>query len=114
MGRFTSNVPLLFLVMPILVDKMVMNSMLPMLEIHGKTLGMNDWYLAGPDTPFPLGNLQMLGKLHAAHVKKAKPWVPDWMLTMITDRSIDLYLTTEDLPDPDNRITVDGDRITVR
>ncbi|WP_395244436.1 GMC oxidoreductase [Agromyces sp. MMS24-K17] len=78
-----------------------------------KTLGMNDWYLAGPDTPFPLGNLQMLGKLHAAHVKKAKPWVPDWMLTMITDRSIDLYLTTEDLPDPDNRITVDGDRITV-
>ena len=36
-----------------------------------KTLGLNDWYEAGPDTPYPLGNLQMLGKLQAPMVKAA-------------------------------------------
>ncbi len=78
-----------------------------------KTLGLNDWYEAGPDTPFPLGNLQMLGKLQAAMVKSARPWAPMWALKMVTDRSIDIYLTTEDLPRPDNRVSVDGDRIVV-
>lgn len=36
-----------------------------------KTLGINDWYEAGPDTPYPLGNVQMLGKLQGAHFKGA-------------------------------------------
>ena len=65
-----------------------------------KTLGLNDWYEAGPDTPYPLGNLQMLGKLQAAMVKSARPWAPMWALKMVTDRSLDIYLTTEDLPRP--------------
>ena len=78
-----------------------------------KTLGLNDWYEAGPDTPYPLGNLQMLGKLQAAMVKGARPWAPMWALKMVTDRSIDIYLTTEDLPHPDNRVRVDGDKIIV-
>ena len=78
-----------------------------------KTLGLNDWYEAGPDTTFPLGNLQMLGKLQAAMVKSARPWAPMWALKMVTDRSIDIYLTTEDLPRPDNRVRVDGDKIVV-
>jgi choline dehydrogenase-like flavoprotein len=78
-----------------------------------KTLGMNDWYLAGPATEFPLGNLQMLGKLRAPHVKKARPWVPDWALKLVTDRSIDLYLTTEDLPRAENRVFLDHERIMV-
>jgi choline dehydrogenase-like flavoprotein len=43
-----------------------------------KTLGLNDWYEAGPDTPYPLGNLQMLGKLRAPMVKAARPWAPMW------------------------------------
>jgi choline dehydrogenase-like flavoprotein len=32
---------------------------------------------------------------------------------MVTDRSLDIYLTTEDLPRPDNRVTVDGDKIMI-
>src|SRR4249919_838405 len=76
-----------------------------------KTLGLNDWYEAGADTPYPLGNLQMLGKLRAPMVKAARPWAPMWALKMVTDRSLDIYLTTEDLPRPLNRVTVDGDRI---
>jgi choline dehydrogenase-like flavoprotein len=80
-----------------------------------KTLGMSDWYLAGPDTRFPLGNLQMLGKIQGSMVKPAKPWAPMPILDYLTGHSIDLYLTTEDIPDPNNRIVVGSDgRITVQ
>jgi choline dehydrogenase-like flavoprotein len=79
-----------------------------------KTLGFNDWYLTGPDSPYPLGNLQMLGKIQAPMVKGARPWVPVPVLAYMTNHSIDIYLTTEDLPDPDNRVVVGNDgRITV-
>jgi choline dehydrogenase-like flavoprotein len=78
-----------------------------------KTLGLNDWYEAGPNTPYPLGNLQMLGKLQAPMVKAARSWAPIWALKMVTDRSLDIYLTTEDLPRLDNRVIVDGDKIMI-
>ena len=79
-----------------------------------KTLGLNDWYTSGVDNEYPLGNLQMLGKLQAAMIKTARPWIPMWALKMATDRSLDIYLTTEDLPRLDNRITVTNDDILVR
>jgi choline dehydrogenase-like flavoprotein len=78
-----------------------------------KTLGVNDWYEAGPDTPYPLGNLQMLGKIRAPMVKAARPWAPMWALKTVTARSLDIYLTTEDLPRLENRVTVDGDKIMI-
>jgi choline dehydrogenase-like flavoprotein len=78
-----------------------------------KTLGLNDWYEAGPDTPYPLGNLQMLGKLQAPMVKAARPWAPKWALKAVTDRSLDIYLTTEDLPRRDNQVMIDGDKIMI-
>jgi choline dehydrogenase-like flavoprotein len=71
-----------------------------------KTLGLNDWYTAGPDNPYPLGNLQMLGKIQGPMVKAARPWAPMPPLTYMTNHSIDIYLTTEDLPNPDNRVVV--------
>lgn len=80
-----------------------------------KTLAFNDWYSAGPSTPFPLGNIQMLGKLQAPMIAGARPKVPESLLRFMTNHSIDLYLTSEDLPDPDNRVTVTGDgRIRIR
>ncbi|KAK1184911.1 GMC family oxidoreductase [Streptomyces sp. NBS 14/10] len=78
-----------------------------------KTLGINDFYETGPGTPFPLGNLQMLGKLQAPMLKPARSWAPMWALKFMSDRSIDIYLTTEDLPSRDNRVRVDGDRILI-
>ena len=78
-----------------------------------KTLGLNDWYLPGPANEFPLGNLQMLGKLQAAHLKGARPWAPMWALKAVADRSLDIYLTTEDLPSRHNRVRVDGERILI-
>jgi choline dehydrogenase-like flavoprotein len=78
-----------------------------------KTLAVNDWYLPGPGRPFPLGNVQMLGKLQAPMVAGARRGVPEGVLRYMTDHSVDLYLTSEDLPDPANRVTLRGGRITV-
>jgi choline dehydrogenase-like flavoprotein len=78
-----------------------------------KTLGLNDWYHRGPADPYPLGNVQMLGKLQAPMVKPARPRVPMWALRLVTDRSIDLYLTTEDLPRLGNRVEVRRDQISI-
>lgn len=78
-----------------------------------KTLGMNDFYEAGAATEFPLGNLQMLGKLQGPMIKPARQWAPNWALNQMTRRSVDIYLTTEDLPSLDNRVRVDNDRILI-
>lgn len=73
-----------------------------------KTLAFNDWYSPTENQPYPLGNVQMLGKLQAPMISAAKRLVPKGILRYLTDHSVDLYLTSEDLPDPDNRIVVDG------
>ena len=78
-----------------------------------KTLGLNDWYVAGRGHEFPLGNVQMLGKLQGAMAKGVRPWAPVFLLDLVTDRSVDLYLTTEDLPDPNNRVRLVDCRIVI-
>lgn len=71
-----------------------------------KTLGLNDWYETAPGVPTPLGSVQMLGKLQGTMVKAARPWAPLWALNAVTNRSIDMFLLTEDLPLPTNNVTV--------
>ncbi|MBD0673118.1 GMC oxidoreductase [Streptomyces sp. CBMA156] len=81
--------------------------------VFQKTLGLNDWYLARNGRA-PLGNVQMLGKLQEPMVRAARPNVPTAVRRFVTRRSLDLYLTSEDLPTRDNRITLDtAGRITV-
>jgi choline dehydrogenase-like flavoprotein len=77
--------------------------------VFQKTLGVNDWYLRGRDNPFPLGNVQMLGKLQGPMLKGARRWLPLRVGDYITSHSMDVYLTTEDLPDRANFVTVDRD-----
>ena len=72
--------------------------------VFQKTLAVNDFYLSGPDWNYPLGNLQLLGKVRAPMVAAAKPNVPRFVLKMMTDRSIDWWVMSEDLPDPENRV----------
>jgi choline dehydrogenase-like flavoprotein len=79
-----------------------------------KTLGVNDWYTATSDSRWPLGNVQMLGKLQTPMVAGARPHIPKKVLTWATGHSVDLYLTSEDLPSLENRITLsDTGRIVV-
>jgi choline dehydrogenase-like flavoprotein len=73
-----------------------------------KTLGINDWYLAGPGRPFPLGNVQGLGKLFGETIKPARRWVPLGVLAWITRRSVDFFVESEDLPRPENRVEIDS------
>jgi choline dehydrogenase-like flavoprotein len=78
-----------------------------------KTLGVNDWYLDGGDG-LPLGSLQTIGKVQGVMMKTAAPRaVPRKILDAVADRSVEWLVMTEDLPDRDNRVTVDRDgRIT--
>ena len=77
-----------------------------------KTLALNDWYHGSGDG-YPLGNVQMLGKIREPMVTGMRPWLPKAVARYITDHSLDLYLTSEDLPVPGNRVTWDDARQAV-
>jgi hypothetical protein len=72
--------------------------------IFQKTMAVNDFYHSGPDFPFPMGNMQMLGKLQAGMLTAAKPGVPRPILQAMANRSVDWWIMSEDLPDPNNRV----------
>ena len=71
-----------------------------------KTLAINDWYLKGPDSPWPLGNLQLIGKVQGSMLQVARPGIPASWLNYIANRSLDWWVMSEDLPDRDNRVTI--------
>ncbi|MBS1887442.1 MAG: GMC family oxidoreductase [Actinobacteria bacterium] len=75
---------------------------------YEKTLGLNEWYSATADNPYPLGNVQSLGKLYGETIKAARPWAPLGLLSAICRRSVDFLAQSEDLPLPENRVTVDA------
>jgi choline dehydrogenase-like flavoprotein len=81
--------------------------------VFQKTLGLNDFYFAGEGHEYPLGNIQMVGKSQAAMFRGERPGetrlAPHWSLEKIASHAIDFWLSTEDLPRPDNRVTVDRD-----
>jgi choline dehydrogenase-like flavoprotein len=81
--------------------------------VFQKTLGINDFYFAGGDRQWPLGNIQMVGKSNAGAMKGEEPKLtllaPHWTLDDVAKHAVDWWLTTEDLPLPDNRVTVDGE-----
>lgn len=79
--------------------------------IYQKTLAINDFYLSDGRGGPPLGNVQLLGRVTAPILKANVKGVPEFLLKVAADHAVDWYLMTEDLPDPDSRITVDGARI---
>ncbi|MDQ6819006.1 MAG: GMC family oxidoreductase [Actinomycetota bacterium] len=73
-----------------------------------KTLGINDYYWSAEDSELPLGHIQMLGKSDKHILRGGAPWfAPGLALDYIAKHAIDFWTTTEDLPHPDNRVTVD-------
>ena len=81
--------------------------------VFQKTLGVNDFYFSGPDFDYPMGNIQMIGKSEAAMYRGEKPletkFAPHWALHDVAEHAVDFWLSTEDLPQPDNRITLGPD-----
>jgi choline dehydrogenase-like flavoprotein len=80
--------------------------------VFQKTVGLNDFYFAGNGRPWPLGNIQMVGKSNAAAMKGEEPKLtalaPRLSLDEVARHAVDFWLTTEDVPKPDNRVTVDS------
>jgi len=74
-----------------------------------KTLSLNDFYFGAPDCAYPLGNIQMIGKSQGVMFRGDAPrLIPGMTLDQMAKHAVDFWLTTEDLPDPNNRITVNA------
>jgi choline dehydrogenase-like flavoprotein len=81
--------------------------------VFQKTLALNDFYLGTDDYQWPIGNIQMVGKSNAEAMKGEEPKLtllaPHWSLDEVAHHAVDWWLTTEDLPMADNRVTLDAD-----
>jgi choline dehydrogenase-like flavoprotein len=79
--------------------------------VFQKTLGINDFYLATKDYEWPMGNIQMIGKSNAEAMRGEQPektmFAPNWTLSDVAEHAVDFWLTTEDLPMSENRVTTD-------
>jgi choline dehydrogenase-like flavoprotein len=83
----------------------------PNLTFFQKTIAMNDFYFGTDGFDFPMGNIQMVGKSVGEMYKGEKPLetalAPLGLLNDIAQHAVDFWLSTEDLPDPDNQVSVD-------
>jgi choline dehydrogenase-like flavoprotein len=77
-------------------------------SIFQKTLALNDFYFRAEDFDFPLGHISFVGKMDADTLSAGAPKiVPGMTLELMARHSLDFWLTSEDLPDPANRVTLD-------
>jgi choline dehydrogenase-like flavoprotein len=78
--------------------------------IFQKTVCVNDWYLGDADFDYPMGNIQMTGKTDGSIMKGYAPLetflMPGWSMDKIAEHAIDFWISSEDLPDPENRVTI--------
>jgi choline dehydrogenase-like flavoprotein len=76
-----------------------------------KTVAINDFYLRGPRSDYPLGQIQSQGRTHGLMAKLHAPWWGRWIPLPIYDwwvgRGFDWLLMSEDLPHEENRVTLD-------
>jgi choline dehydrogenase-like flavoprotein len=81
--------------------------------VFQKTLGLNDFYFGTDDVDYPLGNIQMVGKSQAEMYRGEKPLqtklAPEWTLQKVAEHAVDFWLSVEDLPLAENRVTVRDD-----
>ena len=60
-----------------------------------------------------MGNIQMTGKTNGTIMKGYAPLetflMPGWSMDKIAEHAIDFWISSEDLPDPNNRVTIDGE-----
>jgi choline dehydrogenase-like flavoprotein len=76
--------------------------------VFQKTLSVNDFYFGSPEWEFPMGHISFVGKLDGQTLKAGAPAIaPGFTLDLMASHSLDFWLTSEDLPDPDNRVSID-------
>jgi choline dehydrogenase-like flavoprotein len=78
--------------------------------VFQKTLAINDFYRANSEWDYPMGHISFVGKMDGITLSAGAPkLVPGMTLDIMAKHSLDFWLTSEDLPDPDNRVTLDRD-----
>jgi choline dehydrogenase-like flavoprotein len=78
--------------------------------IFQKSLSVNDFYFGSEEWTYPMGHISFVGKLDGETLKGGAPALtPGWTLDLMAKHSLDFWLTSEDLPDPNNRVTLDAD-----
>jgi choline dehydrogenase-like flavoprotein len=71
---------------------------------------VNDYYFGSSDWPYPMGHISFVGKLDAITLRAGAPAIaPNFTLEMMAKHSLDFWLTSEDLPDANNRVTIGRD-----
>jgi choline dehydrogenase-like flavoprotein len=84
-----------------------------------KTLGLNDFYFGSNGWDYPLGHIQMVGKSNGEQIREEGlpemlQWFPEAPFDWIAGHALDFWLTSEDLPLPQNRIRYDsGGRVVL-
>jgi choline dehydrogenase-like flavoprotein len=86
--------------------------------VFQKTMAVSDFYFKADDWEYPLGLIQMCASSDAEQIKgEALPswleWFPDLPFSKMASHSMDFWLSSEDLPRPENRIFYDGDRVVL-
>ncbi|MGL5807804.1 MAG: GMC oxidoreductase [Xenococcaceae cyanobacterium] len=89
--------------------------------LYQRTLGINDFYWGNGDYPFPMGHVENSGGiLQDVIFSEAPPIlsaltriVPEFGLRQLATHSIGWWLQTEDLPDRNNRVRIEKDRLRI-
>jgi choline dehydrogenase-like flavoprotein len=78
--------------------------------VFQKTLSLNDFYGASKAWEYPMGHISFVGKLDGVALSAGAPAIaPGFTLDLMARHSLDFWLTSEDLPHPDSRVTLDRD-----
>lgn len=82
--------------------------------VFQKTLAVNDFYWGDDEFPSPMGHVQLLGKVSGDMLSPDAPaFAPGAALDAMAHRSIDWWLTAEDLGHPDNRVRIEAGQIVL-
>ena len=78
--------------------------------VFQKSLGLADFYFGASDSVYPLGEIQLMGRNDAdTIVWLAEKIAPGKTYEELKEMTIDFWLTAEDLPVADNRVTLRED-----
>jgi choline dehydrogenase-like flavoprotein len=76
--------------------------------VYQKTIALHDFYFDDGDGGPPLGNVQLVGKVTGPILKANLPYAPGFALDWLARHSVDWGAFSEDLPDPESRVRVNG------
>ncbi|KQP30281.1 dehydrogenase [Methylobacterium sp. Leaf102] len=82
--------------------------------VFQKTLAVSDYYFESKAWEYPMGLIQMCAKTHPDQIRgeefpKWTGFLPEAPFAMVARHSMDFWLQSEDLPHPDNRVSLGAD-----